>query len=144
MGELISVVTGENDELHDVTTEEYEHFKKTCRSFQRSFGLVDWDIYFCFEDLTEDSEMANITWCFTGHSARVTLTSKMPVYDNYLFEMEKVARHEMIHLLLARVQEYVTRRNVIQVDIDEAVESLVRIIDNVYLMGQESGGNYGD
>ena len=54
-------------------------------------------------------------------------------------EMEKVARHEMIHLLLARLQEYSQRRNVIQVDIDEAVESLVRMIDNVYLMGQESG-----
>jgi len=138
MGELVSVVAVEGDVLHDVTTEEYDHFKKTCLSFQKSFGLVDWDVYFCFEDLSDDAEMANISWCFTGHSARITLTNKMPVYDNYLFEMEKVARHEMIHLLLARFQEYATRRNVIQVDIDEAVESLVRMIDNVFLMGRES------
>jgi len=137
MGELVNVVSAEGDELHEVTPEEYEHFKKSCLTYKKLFGLVDWDVYFVMDDLSEDSELANISWCFTGHSVRVTLSSKMPVYDDYLIALDDVARHEIIHLLLARIQEYSQRRNVIQADIDEAVESLVRMIDNVFNSGKE-------
>ena len=138
MGDLIDPITKDKDKLHEVTTKEYEYFQKACKVYQKSFGLVDWDLYFCFEDLSDDSDMANISWCFTGHSARITLSNKLPAYENYTLELDNIARHEMIHLLLARIQEYAQRRNMNQEDIDEALESLVRTIDNVYLRGQES------
>lgn len=138
MGELIDCVSEEEDELHDITPEEYEHFQESCKVYQKSFGLVDWDLYFCLEDVSDNSDLANISWCFTGHSSRVTLSSKFPVYKDYLYELDKIARHEMIHLLLARIQEYSQRRNVNQDDIDEALESLVRMIENVYQIGKIS------
>jgi hypothetical protein len=138
MGELVSVVAGDKDEIHDTTAEEFLFFQSSCRKYQKLFSLIDWDLYFCLEDLSEDAEMANISWCFNGHSCRITLSSKIPLYDDYMYEMEKVARHEIIHILLARIQEYSQRRNVIQSDIDEAIESLVRMIDNVFLSGRES------
>lgn len=138
MAELVSVVHGDDDDvLHDVTDQEFTLFKVACYRYQKQFSLMDWDLYFCMEDLSEDAEMANISWCFTGHSVRITLSSKMPQYDDYSSELDKIARHEIIHLLLARIQEYSQRRNVIQADIDESIESLVRMIDNVYLSAQQ-------
>jgi len=138
MGELVSVVPVEGEDMHEVTQEEYEAFQGYCKRYQKMFSLMDWDLYFCKDDLSEDSEMANISWCFTGHSVRITLSTKMPIYDNYFTVLDDVARHEVIHLLLARIQEYAQRRNVIQADIDEAIESLVRMIDNVFISGQDS------
>ena len=140
MDELIDSVT--EGEIHEVTREEYEYFQKACSSYRQSFGLLDWDIYFFEDDLSGDDEMANISWCFTGHSVRITLSNKMPVSKDYLEILDNIARHEMIHLLLARIQEYAQRRNVIQDDIDEAIESLVRMIDNVYKVGQAQYSNY--
>jgi hypothetical protein len=134
---LIDFVPEDVEQLHDVTPEEHGYFQKACRVYQRAFGLVDWDLYFSSDDLSNDADLANISWCFTGHSANITLSKKMPFYENYTVELDKIARHEMIHLLLARIQEYAQRRNVNQEDIDESLESLVRMIDNVYLQGQE-------
>ena len=137
MGELVNIVSETNDQIHEVTANEYAYFKRSCVIYQKSFGLVDWDLNFFEDDLSEDAELANISWCFTGHSVRITLSTKMPVCDDYLVVLDYIARHEMIHLLLARIQEYAQRRNVIQEDIDEAIESLVRMIDNVYQVGNQ-------
>lgn len=134
----IKVVSSSDDVLHEVTKDEFEYFKARCKYYAKTFNLMDWDFYHCLEDLSEDAELANISWCFTGHSCRITFSTKMPDYDNYLFEIDKIARHEIIHLLLARLQEYSQRRNVFQDDIDESIESLVRNIENVYQVGAES------
>ena len=135
----IKVVSSSEDVLHDVTEDEYKYFKERCKYYANMFNLMDWDFYFFLEDLSDDSELANISWCFTGHSCRITFSTKMPGYDDYLHEIDKIARHEIIHLLLARLQEYAQRRNVYQDDIDESIESLVRHIENVYQAGKKTG-----
>jgi len=131
----VKIVSEDDDVLHDVTVEEYDYFKSRCKYYAKEFSLKDWDFYFCLEDLSAEAELANISWCFTGHSCRITLSTKMPAYDDYPYELDRIARHEIIHLLLARMQEYAQRRNVIQEDVEEAIESLVRMIENVFQFG---------
>lgn len=66
------------------------------------------------------------------------MSTKVPSYENYQREIDKIARHEIIHLLLSRLQEYSQRRSIMQDDIDESIESLVRMIENVFQSGIES------
>jgi hypothetical protein len=134
----VKVVANEKDVIHDITDPEYSYFKSQCKLYAKKFGLMDWDLYFCLEDLSDDAELANVSWCFTGHSCRITLSSKIPFYDDYLQEIDKVARHEIFHLLLARLQEYSQRRSVFQDDIDESIEGLVRMIENVFQAGSDT------
>lgn len=128
----------DNDAIHEITDDEYGYFQDRCKVYAKMFGLIDWDLYFCLEDLSDDAELAHITWCFTGHSCRITMSTKVPSYENYQREIDKIARHEIIHLLLSRLQEYSQRRSIMQDDIDESIESLVRMIENVFQSGIES------
>lgn len=131
----------EPDDCYTLEPEDFTKFQEYCIMFRKQFGLFNWNLVFDHRDLSDDDALAQVDWDFVGHSARVTLSTVWSHWDNMdvKAELKSVALHEMIHLLLVRYQEYATRRWGSPSDMDEALEEVVRLIENVYKAGYESG-----
>lgn len=130
-----------NGGYYDAQPEDFDYFVSRCRFYQKEFGLRSWEFYYDFEDLSEKDELACVNWCLSGHSASITMSSKLPTTSRTDMKtvIDRVARHEVIHVGIARFYDYAQRRYLNPEDLDEALEELVRFIDNIYVEGGASG-----
>ncbi len=131
----------EPDDYYTLEKEDFTNFQEYCILFRKQFGLFNWNLVFDHRDLSSEDALAQVDWDFCGHSARVTLSTVWSHWDNMdvKAELKRVALHEMIHLILARYQEYATRRWGSPSDMDEALEEVIRLIENVYDTGYQLG-----
>jgi hypothetical protein len=132
----------ELDAYLETTDEDFDYFKQCCLEYQIKFGLQSWEVLFVWSDLSKDGYNAQINWSTGSSTATVTFSTKWTrlVYlgRNTRDTIRMVARHEMFHLLIARLNDIAGRRYVQMVDVDEAAEQLVIIIENVYQMGKQA------
>jgi hypothetical protein len=131
----------ETEPYYSLKEEDFTNFKEYCILFRKRFGLFNWNLVFDRRDLSDTDALAQVNWDIEGHSARVTLSTVWCNWEDMDVkeELKRVALHEMIHLVLARYQEYATRRFGSPSDMDEALEEAIRLIENIYEAGYESG-----
>ena len=111
------------DKTRETTQKEFKQFKTTFTQYQQMFGLSGYEIYFKFEPL--DCAFATISVREEDMVATVTLTSETSEKDLAFLDVEKSAKHEAIHLLLARMAYLVCKREYSGDDEREAEEEAV-------------------
>lgn len=129
------------DGYYEMSPEDFNIFVERCLYYQKLFGLKTWEFYFEHDDLSEREELACVNWCLQGHSATITLSTKLPTGHQGSKEqmLDRVARHEVIHVGVARFYDYAQRRFLNPDDLDESLEEMVRFIDNIFVEGAENG-----
>jgi hypothetical protein len=132
----------ELDAYLDTTDEDFDYFKQCCLEYQLKFGLQSWEIWFAWSDLSKDGYNAMINWSVDSSTATVTFSTKWTrlVYlgRDTNETIRRVARHEIFHLMIARLNDVACRRYATLNEVDSSAEQLVIMIENIYQMGKQS------
>lgn len=117
------------------TTKQFELFKNECQRLIDKYGLVGWRIEF-FHDKDSRNERASIGTNLSGRAISFFLPknwddSEKPT-DSLIIES---ARHEVCHLLTARLRNLAIQRFTSDDEIYEANEEAARLIQNAIEKG---------
>lgn len=102
---------------------DFEFFKAECRKWLKVFNLDGWGIEYSHEKLKD--EYGKILFNLEGHKASVFFTTEIePPFSRE--RMAETAKHEIIHLLLARLSEHAYYRFTTKDALEEAEEEIVQ------------------
>jgi len=104
-----------------------ELFIRYFTQYQNMLGLNGYRVYFKHEPI--DGVFADITTTQSEMVATVRLNSNLQDVDKPFRNIKRSAKHEAIHLLVARLEDRARSRYVTSEDIYETVEELVRKIE---------------
>lgn len=110
------------------TAEEFEVFCKEFKRWQRYLGLDGYQVYFQHKPL---DVFADICINQTCSIATVRVNSQLPPKDIPFADPAAHAQHEVLHLLLGRLEAGARARYAVAENIDEALEELCRRIARV-------------
>lgn len=109
-----------------LTQKHYELFKSYCLEYQKKFDLMGWNIAFQFKKLTEsyakasmDLEASNVTICLTTEWDETVIK----VSD---YELKQIAKHEVLHVLLGRLECLAQYRYVMSRELDAAGHDIIQ------------------
>ena len=106
-----------------VSKKDFEKFKSECLRLQKAWGLTGWNLTFHFRSLLSEDQAACIDKDLDAYNATLTFSSEMP--DHCKSDQKANAKHEMLHLLLARLSEYGKYRYITRGQQDEAEHELI-------------------
>ena len=98
-------------------------FQQEFKRWQKLFGLTGYKVYFKYEP--DDDYFASLTVNLGDMVATVRLNSKLPDKDKPHKDIRQSAKHEAIHLLVARLEKHGEYRYSTENEIYEATEELV-------------------
>jgi len=104
-------------------------FQKTFKEYQKLFGLTGYKVYFKYEPI--DGAFASITCAQNDMVATVRLNSKLPDKDGRHKDIRGSAIHEVLHLLLMRLEIIAKCRYVASEEIYESVEEIVHKLEGL-------------
>jgi len=113
---------------------DFKCFQKYFKEYQYRFGLAGYKVYFKYEPL-DDGIFANITCDSHDMFATVRLNSVVSKEDKPDRDIRRLAKHEAIHLLLARFDDKARSRYVRRDEIYEVAEELATKLEG--LIGDE-------
>ena len=103
--------------------EEFEFFKAAFEKYRTLFGLSDWQIHYEYKPL--EGLFSCVDTDRTARLAIVALNSEVPEEAKEHNDIVQHARHEAIHLLLAKIKELGLDRHLRDGEMSEAVEEVV-------------------
>ena len=111
-----------------LTEKHFKIFQQECEKWIEKFKLDNWEVHFRWQDDRE--ARASCTTELSNYIATLFL-SKEWNYQPQLPEIEMVAKHEVIHLLLGRLSTNARMRYVGGDDLEESEEELVRKLEKL-------------
>ena len=102
---------------------DFQLFQREFKRWQQRFGLTGYEVHFKYEPIGD--AFAEISINQEEMSATVRLNSKLPDKDKPHKDIKRDAKHEALHLLLARLQANGKERFISAIEIYEATEELV-------------------
>lgn len=117
------------DKIRKTTQKEFGQFKRTFTKYQNLFGLNGYEIYFKLQPV--DYAFATISVNQEEMTATITLASEIQESDIPFIDVDKSAKHEATHLLLARLSYLIHKREYLQSEAIGAEEEVVNKILNV-------------
>ncbi len=113
------------------TKKQFDEFKKEFRRVQKLLGLTEWKIFFKHVNLLTKDAFSTILCDHEGMFAEIALASEIRPDEKKEFNPKAHAKHEAIHLLVARLGgEAVSRFTTIR-KIDQEEEQIVRRLERV-------------
>lgn len=108
---------------------DFKDFQKYFKEYQAKFGLNGWQVYFKHGPV--DDAFANVRYTLGDMVATVWLNSKLSKGDKPFKDIRKSAKHEALHLLIARLEGNACHRWVSRAEIEESSEELVNKLDSL-------------
>ncbi len=102
---------------------QFERFKEKCLELQKDLGLVNYQLCFHHQFL-DNNRVGNVTYNSTQLWADISLTTK----HHSLIDEDSIAVHEMLHLVLGRLDELAYERFIRPQEIEDENESIVRVL----------------
>ena len=115
-----------------VTRADFEKFKVHCSVWRTKLGLHNWALFFELADT--DNSYATTHWRTSDHAATIQLCKKwddMRPLNN--MELERVAIHELCHIVLAPLVSEAEYRYSTSEAIQSTEHSIVRLLEEVLL-----------
>ena len=108
---------------------DFELFQSEFKKWQEKFGLNGWTVYFKYEPI--EDHFAEIVTNLDNMVATVRLNSELPEKDKPLKDIKRDAKHEAIHLLIARLEGNGRSRFITGSEIYESGEELVHKLEGL-------------
>lgn len=120
---------GMTDEKRVKTTRETAaKFEKEFKKYQKLFGLTGWDVSFIVAPIV--NSRATVHYAGSDCIATVTLNDTQAVHESSVSEIKELAKHEAIHLLLARYDFIASARYIDSEELSFANEEItVKLTD---------------
>jgi hypothetical protein len=111
--------------MNKKTRREYRKFREEFLKMQRKLNLMDWRIYFELKKLKRG--YAEIAYNVDIRVATIRMTTMI----DEDFNPVRAARHEAIHLLMARLSNFARCRFISEYEINEENERLAMLLENL-------------
>lgn len=112
------------------TKQQFKQFKEECKKWQDKFELNDWKIY--YQHVSYDGGYAQIHKNSNNRVATIFFNGELENKEEYNnLNIKEIAKHEMIHLMLARLSEIGVARFISEDETIEAEEELVQKLINI-------------
>ncbi len=108
---------------------DFEIFKREFTKYQRLFGLSGWKVR--FKHGASDEYFASIESDFGQCVATVFLNTDLPAKDRDFRDVRGNAKHEAIHLLLARLEGEARARYTNPSAVTESLEATVHRLEGL-------------
>lgn len=112
------------------TKEDFQYFKTCCLDWQNKLSIKNWSLY--FEHTKVEGCYAKTAWSTSEMAATVQLATS---WDNLRpktkEELNKLALHEVLHVLLAPLLSEAEYRYTTQDAIYSAEHAIVRSLENI-------------
>lgn len=102
---------------------DFKEFKKWGNYYQKKFGLTGYNCYYKDEEL--EGCFANVAVSEDTRVATFRLNKKLDKDEREFSDVKKDAKHEMLHLMLNKLQYLATLRYVRDGEIEEVAEGIV-------------------
>uniref|UniRef100_A0A6M3J2G6 Uncharacterized protein n=1 Tax=viral metagenome TaxID=1070528 RepID=A0A6M3J2G6_9ZZZZ len=102
---------------------DFELFQSEFKKWQQKFGLTGYKVYFKCEPL--DESFADIRINQGAMVVTIRLNSELPDKDKPHKDIKRSAKHEVLHLLVGRLEQNARYRYSSENEIYEATEELV-------------------
>ena len=111
--------------------EHFNLFKSECQKWIDKLKLDNWKIYFAHEEM--EGVYARIFPDIKTNVATIKMNTEWSMFaiDNLEESIKNAAKHEVIHLLLARLSEYGHKKDYTHDNMFEAEEELVRKLEKI-------------
>jgi hypothetical protein len=112
-----------------ITKKHYELFKKECLLLMDKYQLNDYNVFFELKELENSDARTSSQIC--GNVTYALNNEIQPFqYDTNYF-IKKLAKHEVIHCLIARFSILATSRFVSEEELNDEEEHLVRKLEKL-------------
>lgn len=112
------------------TEKHFKIFKEECERLIKLWGLTGWKVYYEHTQLQE--KYASMSTDLDNQVSSIALNTEWqelrPLNDD---EIRKVAKHETIHLLLARLSDLGASRYVSSLELKSAEEDIVHKLEGL-------------
>lgn len=109
------------------TKRQFEDFKNECLRLQKTLNLKDWKIYFNWAE--GSGYYSKISSDVEGNVATISICKSYK--KNHFWDVKISAKHEMIHLFLARLENLAKSRYVSEEQIYSEEERLARVLEKL-------------
>jgi len=108
----------------------FELFRKECKKWIDKFELNDYYFNFLFEE-----DLDNAAWCdvndIENRILNIGLSTTISDKQNSFDWMKKLAKHEIIHAILAKYRWLAYKRCIRREELDEVDEEIVRKLEKL-------------
>ena len=111
------------------SNKDFELFKREFKKWQKLFGLSGYKVYFKYEPI--EKSFADVTINQADMVVTVRLNSNLLDKNKPFKDARKSAKHEAIHLLIARLEHNGRYRYIPECEMDEASEELVHKLEDL-------------
>lgn len=111
------------------TKQHFETYQTRCDFWLQMFGLRKWELY--FEHKNEPSKLA---WTKADHGAKIATIGLATDWGDLKpddYQIDRVAKHEMLHILLNPLYTLAVDRFVNSNQINDAEEEIVMMLEKV-------------
>lgn len=112
------------------TKQHFEVFKGECQKWIDILKLDNWDVHYRW--YLDKNSRGSCSTDLDGYVATLELSKEWRNYDKLTDDdIKQTAKHEVIHLLLARLSQNARARYVSSDDLGESEEELVRKLEKI-------------
>lgn len=115
--------------MREQDKQDFEVFKEEFTKWQRRFGLNNYVVYFKHEPL--DNAYARLAAEHPTMTATVYLNSRLTADQRKYLDVRRAAKHEAVHLILARLRNLAEERYVLDAEVYEATEEAVNRLQDL-------------
>ena len=114
---------------HPITKKQYQLFKEAVLKTVEKLGLTEYSVYFRYKQLAKRVQ-AELKVEYPAYSSRFRLTKKHPDKTSDK-EIEKIAKHEVAHLLIDRLMDLALSNNVPEKEVIEECEKIANRLERI-------------
>lgn len=124
-----------SNHIYTLNKKHFEIFKHECTKWIKTFGLIDYEIY--FSNLADEK---NRGFCITNYLGKIGTINMSTEWDfgdvklsdkQLIMEIRKVAFHEVVELLLAQFVHIAESRYCNEDEMEESRHRIIRTLENV-------------
>lgn len=117
-----------------LTEQHFDIFKQSCLKYQKGFGLTNYGLFFSFKYLADCEASCNYG-DLCDYMATITLSSDPDnrfTKENIEEELDRLAFHEVSHILLARLDAVGRSRYVDDCEFAESIHEIINRLENFF------------
>lgn len=112
-----------------ITQRDFDRFKKECEKQLEHYGLRGWQVYFNLVHL--EGRFADVKWSVPDRVATISLSTIFPKLrgETKSALLLLTAKHEVLHLFLARIRAEAVAREFDRFSFDDAEHEVIRVLE---------------
>ena len=111
------------------TKEDFEIFKKRCEYWRKELGLHRWKVYYEHKKTTDDESYAETRPNTSDRIASIVLDTRWDSEPKTPEKLDEIAKHEILHLLLAPLHYLARQRNFLNDEYATAEHEIVWLLE---------------